>query len=88
MAQTKNVQVRLDEKLKDEANKVFDEMGLSMTSAITLFIKQVVTQRRIPFEIVADPFYSEENQSVLRESLKQYQMGKLKSHKLIDEEDE
>lgn len=88
MAETKNVQVRLDKKLKEDADKMFNEMGLTMTSAITLFIKQTVIQRRIPFEIVADPFFSEENQNVLKESLKQFEQGRTTTHKLIGEDDE
>ncbi|WP_100489010.1 type II toxin-antitoxin system RelB/DinJ family antitoxin [Sporolactobacillus pectinivorans] len=88
MAETKSVQIRLDKKLKEDADKMFNEMGLTMTSAITLFIKQTVTQRRIPFEIVADPFFSEENQNVLKESLKQFEQGRIKTHKLIGEDDE
>ena len=36
-------------------------MGLNMTTAITMFAKAVVRQNKIPFEVTADPFYSEAN---------------------------
>ena len=37
------------------------EMGLTMSAAFTIFAKKVSRERRIPFELNADPFYSEEN---------------------------
>lgn len=47
------IQARVDDKLKLQSEYVLRSMGLSMTSAINLFLQQVVTQRKIPFEIVA-----------------------------------
>lgn len=50
--------VRLeDADLKKQAETLFDDMGLTMTTAITLFAKAVVRQNKIPFEITADPLY-------------------------------
>ena len=62
-----NVTIRMDEGLKKRSEALFEEMGLSMTAAITLFIKTAVRENRIPFEIRVDPFFSETNQSRLRE---------------------
>ena len=45
------IQARVDDKLKLQSEYVLRSMGLSMTSAINLFLQQVVTQRKIPFEI-------------------------------------
>jgi len=59
---TKNVSIRMDEILKKQAEKVFDEMGMNMTTAFTIFTKAVVRQGKIPFEISIEPFYSETNQ--------------------------
>ena len=54
-----NVTIRMDEGLKKQSEALFDEMGLNMTTAITLFIKTAVRENRIPFEIRVDPFFSE-----------------------------
>ncbi len=61
-----NVTIRMDEGLKRQSEAVFDEMGLTMTTAITLFIKAVIRENRIPFEIRVDPFFSASNQARLR----------------------
>lgn len=52
---TATIQVRMDALLKKETEAVLRSMGLSMSTAIHLFCRQVVNQRRIPFDIVAAP---------------------------------
>ncbi len=44
-----NLNIRIDRKTKESAESVFDEMGLNMTSAITMFLRQTVRDRRLPF---------------------------------------
>ena len=46
-----NVTIRMDSDLKKQADDLFDELGMSMTTAFTLFAKQAVRERKIPFEI-------------------------------------
>jgi DNA-damage-inducible protein J len=53
MANTATVQIRMDAELKKQAEKMFNEMGMNMTTAFTIFTKAVVNQGRIPFEIYA-----------------------------------
>ena len=61
MAQ-KTLNVRVDEKLKEQAESLFEDFGMNTTTAINIFLKAVVRERRIPFDIVAsEPFYSESN---------------------------
>ncbi len=43
------------------AEQALNDMGLTMSAAITVFLKKIGRERRIPFEISADPFYSERN---------------------------
>ncbi len=69
MAQAVNVNFRMDSDLKSNMEKVCEEMGLSMTAAFTIFAKTVCRERRIPFEITADPFYSEQNLERLKKSI-------------------
>ena len=52
MAQS-NICIRMDEKLKKQFDFLCSEFGLTMTSAINMFIKTVVREKRIPFEISA-----------------------------------
>lgn len=61
MAQTVNVNFRMDEELKKNMEAVCDEIGLSMTTAFIIYAKKVTREKRIPFELAADPFYSESN---------------------------
>ena len=70
MAQT-TVSVRMDNDLKNEFDHVCDDLGLTMTGAITIFVKKMTREKRIPFEVSADPFYSEENMDRLRKSIAQ-----------------
>ena len=48
---TTNINVRVDASLKKDAEKLFNELGLNMSSAITMFLKSAVSYEGIPFEI-------------------------------------
>lgn len=50
MANT-NITIRMDEELKREADELFDELGMSFTTAVNIFVKQAVRERRIPFGV-------------------------------------
>ena len=54
MSDTTNLSIRIDRGLKDEADQVFNEMGMNLTTAITIFVRQAVRQKKIPFEISLD----------------------------------
>lgn len=83
---TTSVTIRMDENLKRQAEILFEDMGLNMTTAITMFTKAVVRQNKIPFEIVADPFYSESNIKALEQRIANLESGKsvLREHDLIE----
>ncbi len=51
MANTTNLNIRMDKSVKEQAEAVFNELGLSMTSAITVFLKTAIRERGIPFRI-------------------------------------
>ena len=81
--------VRMEDGLKKEFDKLCSDFGMSMSTAITVFAKAVVRERKIPFEISAsDPFYSEKNMQYLMSSLDAYKRGNLTEHELIEVEDE
>ena len=87
MAQTVNVNFRLDEADKKKMESVCSELGLSMSAAFTIFAKKMGREHRIPFEVSVDPFYSESNISYLEEKLAAYKAGQLKlsEHELIED---
>lgn len=70
MAQT-TISVRMDESLKKEFDRICNDLGLSMTTAITLLAKKMTREKRIPFDVSIDPFYSEKNMARLRRSIAQ-----------------
>jgi len=55
MADTTNLSIRIDRDLKDEADQIFNAMGMNLTTAITIFVRQAVRQKKIPFEIALCP---------------------------------
>ena len=55
MANTTNLSIRIDRELKEDADRVFNELGMSLTTAITVFVRQAVRQKKIPFEIALSP---------------------------------
>jgi len=85
MAQT-NVNIRMDARDKKDFDAFCKKTGLTMSTAFNIFAKTVIQQRRIPFEIRAetDPFWSEENQRVLAESIRDAEAGRLTEHELIE----
>ena len=86
MAQTM-VNFRMEESLKKAMEQTCQEMGMSMTTAFTIFAKKVSREKRIPFEISADPFYSENNMKYLQQIITDIETGKSKliEHNLIEE---
>ena len=73
------INVRVNDDVKKEAESVLDEIGMSVTTAVTIFLKTVARERRIPFEVTADPFYSESNMLFLAEKMAEYKYGTLKT---------
>lgn len=70
MSQT-TVNVRMDEDLKKDFDGVCNELGLTMSTAIIMLAKKMTREKRIPFDVSVDPFYSEENMNRLRKSIAQ-----------------
>lgn len=70
------ISLRIDDEVKKGAEQIFDEIGLSMSAAINIFLKKVNREKRIPFELSADPFYSPENMARLKKSISDLDAGK------------
>jgi DNA-damage-inducible protein J len=87
MAHAVNVNFRLDEDVKKSMEQACSEMGLSMSAAFTIFAKKVGREKRIPFEVSVDPFYSESNMAHLRRGIASLNAGHGVEHELIEVED-
>ncbi len=83
MAQT-NINIRMDEDLKRSFDAFCAEVGMSMTTAFTIFAKKTVREQRIPFEISTDtdPFYSAANMERLRRAAAEMDAGRGHAHDL------
>ncbi len=75
MAQT-TVSVRMDDTLKRDFDTVCNDLGLSMTTAITMLAKKMIREKRIPFDVSLDPFYNASNLNALNDSIEQMRQGK------------
>ncbi len=78
MANAINVNFKLDADVKKSMEQACSDMGLSMSAAFTIFAKKVARERRIPFEITADPFYSDSNIRYLERKMDEYRSGTLR----------
>lgn len=83
----------LTARIDTEDKKLFDDfcssVGLTASAAINLFVKAVIRERRIPFEIKQeDPFYNPINQAHLMRGIRQLNEGKGTVHELIEVDNE
>lgn len=62
------VNIKVDDQLKKDVSKIFDEMGLDLTTGIKIYLKKVQQEKRIPFNL-------ESNQSKLEQLAQRYQAG-------------
>jgi DNA-damage-inducible protein J len=81
-----NLNIRVDDNLKTQAEEILDNIGMSLSTATTIFLKQVIRHNGIPFELRADPFYSAENQARLRAAMKRMEKTGGTVHELIEDE--
>ena len=79
------VNFRVDDSVKARAESACAAMGLTMTAALNIFLTKVANERRIPFEITADPFYNEENMAELSKRVEDVKAGRnIHEHELLE----
>ena len=83
MSETINVTIRLDRDVKEQAEQMFNDFGMNLSTAFNIFVRQALRQGKIPFEI-HDPFYSEKNQGRLARSIADAEAGKVTVRDLIE----
>ncbi len=88
MANSINVTIRLDREVKESAEKLFNDLGMNLSTAFNIFARQALRQGKIPFEIY-DPFYSVKNQGELSRRIADIEAGRnMTAHDLIEAGDE
>ena len=84
--------IRMDADTKRDFSALCDDIGLTMSAAITIFAKKAVAERRIPFALTAnaDPFYDPANMKHLETVIRGIEDGSrpLVEHDLIEADDE
>ena len=80
------ISIRTNDERKYSFEGFCESIGITVTSAFNMFMTACLRENKIPFELKSDPFWSEENQARLRESIKQIEEGKFSSHDLIEVE--
>ena len=81
------VNFRMEEEDKKGMEEVCKELGMNMSTAFNIFAKKMKRERRIPFDVSVDPFYSEENMNYLKRVISEIDSGKAKlaEHDLIED---
>ena len=74
---TSTVTVRVDEQTKQNATNVLADIGLDVSTAVRMFLRQVAIRGQMPIELLQDSFYSESNQAALRASIAQLDAGRV-----------
>ena len=89
MAQT-TLTARVDPQDKIDFDTFCSNVGLNTSTAINLFVKAVLRENRIPFEITQnpDPFFCESNMSYVKKSVQELRDGKGTAHELMEDVDE
>ncbi|NAS19016.1 type II toxin-antitoxin system RelB/DinJ family antitoxin [Clostridium butyricum] len=90
MAQTINVNIRMDEELKKQAEQLFNELGMNMTTAFNVFVRQAIRTGGIPFEVTTrtDDFYNDYNQQLLKKSIARLEQGTGTVHEIIEDDND
>lgn len=84
------ITARIDERDKANFDAFCSNVGLNTSTAVNLFVKAVLRENRIPFEITqaSDPFFSEANISYVKKSVQDLKSGNGTAHELIEVNDE
>lgn len=85
MTGTVAITMRAEPNVKAMFEEICEEIGLSVNAALNIFMKRVVRERKIPFDLAADPFYSAANINYLRTSAAAAKAGHLTEHELIED---
>lgn len=83
MAQA-TINIRTDAELKQSFERLCQDVGMNLTTAFNIFMKQSVRENKISVALNGDPFYSDSNMAFLREGIAALNAGKGVAHELIE----
>ncbi|OUO94739.1 type II toxin-antitoxin system RelB/DinJ family antitoxin [Cloacibacillus sp. An23] len=78
--------IRMDAEIKCQFEYFCEEVGLTPTAAINIFVRTVLREGRIPFEIKGDRERHEKQMERLRSGIEQLNAGKGQEHELIEDD--
>ncbi len=83
MAGTATVNIRTDKNVKEHAEQIFNELGLSMSSAINMFLKTTIRENGIPFALKLD-IPNEETAAAITEGKKLLEDSSIRGYSNMD----
>lgn len=72
------INIKVDQELKDKSAKIFSELGLDLTTGVRMFLSEVVREEGIPFEVTL-------RKSMYQQSLEDIKTGNVKSFDTVDD---
>ncbi len=66
-----NINIRVDSKTKDDAEKIFRQLGLTLSSAIIVFLNQSINQNGIPFPLTLDKMQISSDKTTTEDAVKE-----------------
>ena len=85
MAKTSSIHVRVDPNLKEEVEKILNNLGMSSTEAINIYLRQIILNSGIPFEIKIPKFSNDMLEAVAEAEKMEKHPNKYKKYKSVSE---
>jgi len=82
-----SLQIRIDDTLRNQAQQVAHNLGMDLTTAVRVFLKQMVHSNGLPFKPEVDPFFSARNIEALKKSIASLRAGDVIAKDLHELED-
>jgi DNA-damage-inducible protein J len=81
-----SMNIRMDSEVKKQAQELFAQFGLDMTTAVNMFLRRSIMQQGIPFSLQLDPFYTVTNQERLQRAAERMEKTGGTVHDIIEVE--
>ncbi len=79
--------IRVDDEIKKQAEQLFNDLGMNLSTAINVFLRQALIKQGMPFEVKQDPFYSPRNMAYLEKAFEDYELGvNFHEHELLEDD--
>ena len=86
-----SINIRIDDDVKHDAENLFEKLGMSISGAINVFLRQAIREQAIPFQIKAktdeekyNEYFNEYNMKILKESIAQAERGEIISFTMAE----